>query len=143
MLPGFVEFYHVLLCFTSLKHSAPNFSYTTFYIILPRFTSFYHVLTRLTTSKQILHLPRYTSFYHVLPRFITIYHVSPKFTPFYHDLPQFNTLYHVSPRFTTFSGMSTIPEVLVARHCKMSVFAFSLITNECIFEEDANKVSIP
>ena len=36
-------------------------------------------------------------------------------------------------------GMSTIPEVLVARHCKMSVFAFSLITNECIFEEDADK----
>ena len=35
--------------------------------------------------------------------------------------------------------MSTIPEVLVARHCKMSVFAFSLITNECIFEEDADK----
>lgn len=33
-------------------------------------------------------------------------------------------------------GMSTIPEVLVARHCKMSVFAFSLITNECIMNED-------
>lgn len=34
-------------------------------------------------------------------------------------------------------GMSTIPEVLVARHCGVNVFAFSLITNECIFEEDA------
>ncbi|XP_065572394.1 purine nucleoside phosphorylase-like isoform X2 [Artemia franciscana] len=29
-------------------------------------------------------------------------------------------------------GMSTVPEVVVARHCGMSVFAFSLITNECI-----------
>lgn len=33
-------------------------------------------------------------------------------------------------------GMSTIPEVLVARHCGINVFAFSLITNECILEED-------
>ena len=35
-------------------------------------------------------------------------------------------------------GMSTIPEVLVARHCKISVFAFSLITNECIIEEESD-----
>jgi len=35
--------------------------------------------------------------------------------------------------------MSTIPEVLVARHCKMSVFAFSLITNECIVDENTDK----
>lgn len=35
--------------------------------------------------------------------------------------------------------MSTIPEVLVARHCGISVFAFSLITNECILQEDADK----
>jgi purine-nucleoside phosphorylase len=35
--------------------------------------------------------------------------------------------------------MSTIPEVLVARHCGVSVFAFSLITNECIFEEESEK----
>lgn len=34
-------------------------------------------------------------------------------------------------------GMSTIPEVLVARHCKINVFAFSLITNECILEEES------
>ena len=34
--------------------------------------------------------------------------------------------------------MSTIPEVLVARHCGINVFAFSLITNECILEEDTN-----
>lgn len=34
-------------------------------------------------------------------------------------------------------GMSTIPEVLVACHCGISVFAFSLITNECIVDEDS------
>ena len=32
--------------------------------------------------------------------------------------------------------MSTIPEVLTAVHCDMSVFAFSLITNKCVFDED-------
>ncbi len=35
--------------------------------------------------------------------------------------------------------MSTIPEVLVARHCGVKVFAFSLITNACIVEEDSNE----
>ena len=34
--------------------------------------------------------------------------------------------------------MSTIPEVLVARHCGINVFAFSLITNECIMQEESN-----
>ena len=33
-------------------------------------------------------------------------------------------------------GMSTIPEVLTAVHCEISVFAFSLITNKCVFDED-------
>jgi len=33
--------------------------------------------------------------------------------------------------------MSTIPEVLVARHCNMSVFAFSLITNKSILNENS------
>ena len=37
--------------------------------------------------------------------------------------------------------MSTIPEVLVARHCGISVFSFSLITNECILEEDADEMA--
>jgi len=36
-------------------------------------------------------------------------------------------------------GMSTIPEVLVASHCGLRVFSFSLITNECVTaEEDEN-----
>ena len=38
--------------------------------------------------------------------------------------------------------MSTIPEVITAKHCGMTVFAFSLITNVCILdyedEEEAN-----
>ena len=35
--------------------------------------------------------------------------------------------------------MSTIPEVLVACHCGIRVFAFSLITNECIVDESSSK----
>ena len=35
--------------------------------------------------------------------------------------------------------MSTVPEVIVARHCEMKVFAFSLITNECITEYESTK----
>ncbi len=31
--------------------------------------------------------------------------------------------------------MSTVPEALTAHQCGMSVFAFSLITNECILNE--------
>ena len=38
-------------------------------------------------------------------------------------------------------GMSTIPEVLVAHHCGIRVFAFSLITNECILEDDSDKIA--
>ncbi|KAB0796708.1 hypothetical protein PPYR_10769 [Photinus pyralis] len=33
-------------------------------------------------------------------------------------------------------GMSTVHEVITARHCNMSVFAFSLITNMCITDYD-------
>lgn len=33
-------------------------------------------------------------------------------------------------------GMSTVHEVITARHCNMTVFAFSLITNMCITDDD-------
>ena len=41
-----------------------------------------------------------------------------------------------SNSFLTFSGMSTVPEALAAHQCGMTVFAFSLITNECILNDD-------
>lgn len=34
--------------------------------------------------------------------------------------------------------MSTVPEVVAARHCGMKCFGFSLITNECVFSYEAN-----
>ncbi|XP_053606913.1 purine nucleoside phosphorylase-like isoform X2 [Plodia interpunctella] len=35
-------------------------------------------------------------------------------------------------------GMSTVHEVITARHCDMNVFALSLITNECVTRYDTN-----
>ncbi|XP_068618764.1 purine nucleoside phosphorylase-like isoform X2 [Battus philenor] len=35
-------------------------------------------------------------------------------------------------------GMSTVHEVIIARHCDMNVFALSLITNECVTSYDQN-----
>lgn len=37
----------------------------------------------------------------------------------------------------TVLGMSTVAEVITAHHCGMRVFAFSLITNECIMDYDS------
>ncbi|MCL4142875.1 UNVERIFIED_CONTAM: hypothetical protein GTU68_005660, partial [Idotea baltica] len=36
-------------------------------------------------------------------------------------------------------GMSTVPEVVVARHCGIDVFAFSLITNKCITDQASDE----
>jgi len=36
-------------------------------------------------------------------------------------------------------GMSTVPEALTAHQCGMTVFAFSLITNECILSDDVKE----
>ncbi len=34
--------------------------------------------------------------------------------------------------------MSTVPEVIAARHCGIKCFGFSLITNECVISYDTD-----
>ncbi|XP_055323069.1 purine nucleoside phosphorylase [Sitodiplosis mosellana] len=36
-------------------------------------------------------------------------------------------------------GMSTVHEVITARHCDMKAFAFSIITNKCVTEYESNE----
>ena len=53
----------------------------------------------------------------------------------------FNSMIDIIFQNSTFGciGMSTIPEVLVASHCGIRIFAFSLITNECIVDEHSSE----
>ncbi|CAH8869105.1 unnamed protein product [Trichobilharzia szidati] len=39
------------------------------------------------------------------------------------------------------AGMSTVPEVLIARHCGMTVFAVSLVTNVCILDVESKAIA--
>ena len=55
----------------------------------------------------------------------------------------FNSMIDIIRKNSTFVfiGMSTIPEVLVASHCGIRIFAFSLITNECIVDEHSSEIA--
>lgn len=39
------------------------------------------------------------------------------------------------------AGMSTCPEVTVAAHCGIRVFALSMISNECVMDYDDTRVA--
>lgn len=36
-------------------------------------------------------------------------------------------------------GMSTVHEIITARHCDLTAFAFSLITNKCVTDSDSHE----
>lgn len=46
--------------------------------------------------------------------------------------------YFKCPPFSS-PGMSTVHEVIIARHCGMRVFALSLITNQAVMDYDSEE----
>lgn len=45
----------------------------------------------------------------------------------------------IPPAFLSSPGMSTVYEVIIARHCGMRVFALSLITNQAVMDYDSEE----
>lgn len=46
---------------------------------------------------------------------------------------------HLKPTSSLCLGMSTVPEVVVARHCGLRVLGLSLITNMVVTDYDSNE----
>lgn len=46
---------------------------------------------------------------------------------------------HLKQTFSTYLGMSTVPEVVVARHCGLRVLGLSLITNKVVTDYDSKE----